>query len=108
MTNEEFSVFVNLFLDSVQDTLTRKGNEYAPVFSDRFTNFKKAAEFQGITPEKALLGMLSKHLISIVSLINSEVQRPDIKVWDEKIIDSINYLILLRAMQDTKCEKLTL
>lgn len=108
MTHEEFSKFIDVFLDRLKDILICKGDEYAPIFSDRFINFKNAAELQRITPEEALLGMLSKHLISVVDLIVSKTHEPDIKVWDEKIIDSINYLILLRAMQDTKCEKLTL
>lgn len=52
------------------------------------------------TPEKALLGMWIKHVISIADCINDDDDRQDVKIsmWDEKIGDAINYLILLEAL----------
>lgn len=54
---------------------------------------------QGITPVGALSGMMCKHTVSIYDLINGyeEGRAIEPELWDEKIIDSINYLILLRA-----------
>ena len=47
----------------------------------------------------ALAGMMCKHTVSIYDLIEGyEAGRAiEPELWDEKIIDSINYLILLRA-----------
>ncbi len=56
-----------------------------------------AAGFQGITPEKALWGMATKHLVSISDMVSQGRDYSE-DVWDEKIGDAINYLILLRAM----------
>ena len=50
--------------------LTGKGHEYAPDAVDesnidRLAHFKKAAAIIDGTPKEALLGMLTKHLVSI-------------------------------------------
>lgn len=77
------------------DTLVVKAKEYAT--EDRLHNFKVAAALHGCTPEKALAGMMAKHTVSVYDMCNSgEVYNLDL--WDEKITDSINYLLLLRAI----------
>lgn len=79
------------------DILISKGKEYA-LDSDRLLAFKKAGALQGNTPKQALLGMLSKHLVSITDMcLHSETEYP-IETWAEKITDSMNYLILLKAL----------
>ena len=51
-------------------------------------------------PVGALSGMMCKHTVSIYDLINGyeEGRAIEPELWDEKIIDNINYLILLRAV----------
>lgn len=49
------------------------------------------------TPKAALFGMLSKHLVSVSDMC-TDGQTYDIDRWNEKITDSICYLILLRAI----------
>ena len=49
------------------------------------------------TSRAALFGMLSKHLVSLSDMCMDEANHP-IEKWDEKITDSINYLIILRAI----------
>ena len=80
------------------NTLCAKADEYAT--SDRLHNFKVAGEVQGCTPIKALGGMMCKHTVSVYDLINDFDKGKDIPVelWDEKIGDSINYLLLLDAL----------
>ena len=80
------------------NTLSAKADEYAT--SDRLHNFKVAGEVQGCTPVKALGGMMCKHTVSVYDLINDFDKGKDIPVemWNEKIGDSINYLLLLDAL----------
>jgi hypothetical protein len=66
---------------------------------DKLYNFKRAGVLQNITPEKALLGMWSKHLISIIDIINEiDVKIPSKEMMNEKINDNINYLFLLEGL----------
>lgn len=79
--------------------LLSKNEEYARN-NDKLHNFKKAARFRNIEPEDALRGMKLKHSVSIDDMIddiaNGKVRALDI--WEEKIIDEINYLKLLYAL----------
>lgn len=77
------------------DTLVVKAKEYAT--EDRLHNFKTAAVLHGGTPEKALAGMMAKHTVSVYDMCNSGEKYP-LDLWNEKITDSINYLLLLRAI----------
>lgn len=98
MTREEFNEIVETRIEHIKFTLTNKGREYAR--GDRLSNFKRAAALEKCTPEKALRGMLSKHLISIYDMIDDleqDVHSPEL-IWKEKLGDAINYLILLEAL----------
>ena len=41
--------------------------------------------------------MLAKHLVSIADMVGARKDYPQ-ETWDEKITDSINYLLILRAV----------
>ena len=75
-----------------------KADEYAT--DDRLHNFKVAAELQNCTPIKALAGMMCKHTVSVYDLVNDveNGKTVPIELWNEKIGDSINYLLLLTAL----------
>ena len=82
--------------------LTGKGHEYAPNAVDesnidRLAHFKKAAAIIDGTPKEALLGMLTKHLVSISDMC-TDGRSYSLDRWTEKITDSINYLLLLKAL----------
>lgn len=79
--------------------LTEKAKEYA-IGEDRLAAFKDAADVLKTTPYRALLGMWMKHVQSLVDIVNRTQQRsyPTRAMLDEKILDAINYLILLRAL----------
>jgi hypothetical protein len=97
MTQPEFIDKVNAQIKRCQELLTLKEHEYAS--EDRLSAFKQAAVFMNCTPPQALLGMWTKHLTSISKMISSgEAYSP--QVWNEKITDAINYLLLLRALVD--------
>jgi hypothetical protein len=98
MTNEQFNLVFDGTIAKITSVLCKKAGEYAR--GDRLHNFKVAAALASSSPEMALRGMLSKHIISVWDLINDVEQgkNASLEMWDEKIIDSMNYLLLLRAI----------
>lgn len=79
-------------------TLTKKGKEYS-MDSDRLHNFRVAAALQDCSMRRALYGMMVKHITSIADMCCSEEEEDyTLELWEEKIQDNINYLLLLRAV----------
>lgn len=102
MIINEFNDVVIRQMECCKSMLVTKGNEYAPdamenVEIDRLAHFKKAATLMRTTPKIALMGMLVKHYISIMDMSMDDKDYP-VEQWDEKITDSINYLLILRAI----------
>ena len=95
MDSEQFNNIVDQRLSSIKAVLGSKAKEYAS--EDRLYNFKRAAEIQRTTPKQALFGMFAKHLISVMDIVEGRLN-PTVDMIDEKIGDSINYLILLEAI----------
>jgi hypothetical protein len=96
MTNEEFNLELESSINRSKRVLVKKGIEYSGV-TDRLENFKRAGATQNITPEAALLGMVSKQFVSLTDMVKT----PDnftIKQFDEKIGDIRNYTFLLDAL----------
>lgn len=98
MKAEQFENIINNRIETCKSVLCSKAEEYAT--DDRLHNFKIAGELQKCTPVKALGGMMSKHTVSVYDLIEDYEQGKAIskEMWDEKIGDSINYLLLLTAL----------
>lgn len=48
--------------------------------------------------QRALAGMMAKHIISIYDMCFSEQAAYDQSIWNEKITDTLNYLFLLNAL----------
>jgi len=98
MTTTEFNRLVSRRWKLSREVLQKKGGEYAgPV--DRLHNFKRAAELSETTPERALWGMMAKHLVSIRDIVDTVPVRDYSREHiDEKIGDAINYLILLDGL----------
>lgn len=99
MNNTEFEKIITEQFDSCRGTLLKKAEEYADD-TDRLHNFKIAAKLQGVTPLTALGGMMAKHTVSVYDLIRRHENGFEIKkeMWDEKIGDSINYLLLMQGL----------
>lgn len=94
-------------LRKTESVLAAKAEEYA-TGENRYHNFFRAAGLQGCTPEQALMGMLAKHLVSVLDMV-AVTAEGDWKRWpredmiDEKIGDTINYLILLEGLLRIRC-----
>jgi len=96
MNAQEFDTILSNRLIKIQDTLSSKAREYSDS-SDRLYNFKRAGVINHTTPEKALWDMATKHLVSVIDLVEQN-KETTIHMIDEKIGDLINYLILLEAI----------
>jgi len=99
MNHEVFEALLEKRLALTRRILASKNAEYAND-SDKLHNFKRAAAMLGCSKEKALVGMWTKHIISILDIvekIENYGEYPDTKLLEEKIGDSVNYLILLEA-----------
>ena len=99
MNTPEFNALFEQTVEMCRETLCAKADEYAED-EDRLHNFHQAAHLQGGTAVSALGGMMVKHTVSVYDLIRRAGKGAYISdaMWDEKIIDHINYLILLRGI----------
>ena len=99
MRSDQLNQIVAECIENIEETLTKKGEEYSRK-GDRLHNFKRAAILGQTTSAEALLGMKIKHDISILDMIedlkHNRVHDKD--TLDEKFGDAINYLILLKAI----------
>lgn len=96
MTIDDFNQTIDAQLKICHNLLINKGNEYS-FNSDRLKAFKTGAALQNITQKQCLLGMLTKHIISIYDMVSTN-KHFNINKWTEKISDAINYLLILKSM----------
>ena len=96
MNTPDFNTVVEAQLDRIKNVLVKKAAEYN-LDSDRLSVFKHAAALSEETPEQALYGFMLKHIISITDMINSKETYTE-ELWNEKITDICNYLILLQGL----------
>lgn len=102
LTLEQFAISTKV--------LESKGKLYA--HGDRLSNFYKAADLSDCTPERALWGMMVKHIVALsdyITELDDGKLYPE-KEWHEKITDVINYLVCLKGIlydrkMDTKDPK---
>ena len=100
MDSKEFNLLANGIFSECKAKLISKGQEYAKG-KDRLSNFKRAAALEQVDPELALQGMMTKHVVSIYDYIddlNDGIFALTTDQLEEKIVDNINYLILLWAL----------
>jgi len=96
MEAPEFNATIDEQLERSRDMLHSKNAHYNPS-EDKLRVFKATATLRNTTPQGALAGMMVKHTLSVYDMCESGKEYP-IDVWNEKITDHINYLLLLRAV----------
>ena len=106
MTEERFDEVVDIFLNSIRNTLLVKAKEYRRE-GNVFHNFDEGARRSGLIREKVLDGFLLKHEISIADITNDLEKGilPKISTIDEKFGDNVIYLILKMASIIDKIEQ---
>lgn len=98
MNSEQFAKIFDEQMRICSEMLFKKAGEYA-TDDERLHNFKVAAVVQANNPAQSLGGMMVKHTTSVYDMINAgDPNLFSMEMWDEKITDHINYLILLRAV----------
>jgi len=109
MNIKEFNKVVEEMQELINNTLTSKADEYARG-GDRLSNFKTAAAYLNCTPEKALWGFVTKHLVAIKDFID-DLERGHVmsrEQWVEKIGDVVCYAVLLMGLVDERLQERTL
>lgn len=98
MNNNDLLVLVDKIQKRSHELLENKGKEYAHA-DDRLANFKRIGTLLGLKPAQVCLVYFHKHLDGIVSFVNSgEIYSGE--SLHERIVDAVNYLILLHAILD--------
>jgi hypothetical protein len=99
MNAEEFDIFLEETFERIRLVLASKGNEYvANDAKSRFHNFDISAAFKSESSEQALWGFVTKQLVSLSDMVKCDSTSYPIDLWDEKLGDVINYMILLRGI----------
>jgi hypothetical protein len=111
MNSKQFDQVVEECVKAINMVLKSKSKEYSND-TDKLHNFNEAAKLLDCTNVYALVGMMNKHIVSVYDMVKKYEtlkQLPTKEFLNEKIGDSINYLILLKACfidkLDSKKEK---
>lgn len=94
-----FDTIINHRINKTKELLLVKGKEYVRN-NDRFHNFNRAAEMNRTTPTRALHGMLTKHLVSVMDILD-DIDKgimPTEAAINEKFGDVIVYMLLQEAL----------
>lgn len=99
MKREFFNKCKSHIFRKASEVMRRKEAEY---FSeeDVLGNLRKIASFRTKETPEAIMTLLAKPLVSISDMVNNEKDHLDpfpMDAWDEKFVDSINYLLKLYA-----------
>jgi hypothetical protein len=99
MTTEEFDKIIQNRLDKIKELILSKGEEYVRN-NDRFHNFNRAGAMRGQHPLQALQGMLDKHLISWLDIVDDVSKGKNVskEYLSEKIGDNMTYFALAEAL----------
>lgn len=82
MKDTDFNDLTRHRMNRCGEVLMVKAAEYAT--EDRLHNFKVAAALMQCTPERALLGMWSKHVVSVVDLVKAIEAQQHLPLGDKK------------------------
>lgn len=74
--------------------------EYARTEDDVHANFKRVGEYLNISPEKAILVYLLKHVDGITAYVDGH--RSQREAIEGRVIDAVVYLFLLWGLLDEK------
>ncbi len=94
-----FEKVVRERLETINHLLMVKGKEYVRG-DDRYHNFTRSGEMNRQTPTRALHGMNTKHLVSMLDMLDDidAGSYPTEKAVNEKFGDIMVYLVILEAL----------
>jgi len=98
---KKFRALVEQRVALVISIIESKNEEYTGRNDDRLHNFKIAARMDGCSPEYVLWHMFLKHMTSVYDMVHATedlgIYHP-LELINQKLGDSINYLILLEGL----------
>tara|TARA_R110001599_G_scaffold255430_1_gene455627 strand:- start:2543 stop:2896 length:354 start_codon:yes stop_codon:yes gene_type:complete len=97
MQNDTFFLIAEKFFKNCLEVSKAKGEEYTVGSGQKFTNFESIGERLSLSREEVLMVYLLKHIDSIRYYILHGTEASDEKI-DGRILDAVNYLVLLYGM----------
>lgn len=88
---------IDAILEQCLRVLQSKGADYTVGSSDKLANFKRSADFTGLTPQQAWSVYFYKHVAAIFSYVKTGGQAESEPI-EGRIVDAINYLLLFGKM----------
>ena len=98
MLKSDFYDYARALIDQAFDILEKADVDYATV-DDKLSNFKLQAQWQGTTPEQVCITFLLKHITTIAKGVSTR------EPMEGRIIDAINYLLLLAGIMHERHER---
>ncbi len=99
MNYKDRELLISETLEKAMETRKTKGKDYSNS-DDQNSNFKRLSQKLNLSPETILWVYLTKHLDSIETFIREgKVASEPI---DSRIIDSVNYLLILHSLINEK------
>lgn len=96
MMQNSFNQILDKQIQLCTDMMIKKQDAYAEP-KDALAQFRTASSLTKAPMRRALAGMMAKHTVSIFDMCSSD-ETYGVEVWEEKITDHINYLLLLKAV----------
>jgi hypothetical protein len=98
MKQEDFDKLVDTIFSDLKTILSSKAKQYAGD-QDRLDQFKRATVFTNLPAHRNLAGLMVKHTTSVYDMLQAlNLTDYPISLWEEKIYDHINYLLLLMGL----------
>lgn len=94
MDKERFKKVRQTLIDKIFKTAEAKGEDYTKGSVDVLANFKEVGKKLKLNPKQILLVYMDKHQEAIANYIQTN-GRSESEPIEERIIDNINYLLLL-------------
>ena len=99
MNNETFNEIISAAMEEAMDIMESKGKAYSGI-GDRLGNFNRLAAKTGVDRLKVWQIFFTKHIDAIDSYLRGEYT--DSEPIESRIVDAINYLLILYAMHVDK------
>lgn len=96
MTLDEQQQALKSFASRMEQTLLKKGNDYAAL-SDRLSNFKLSGAICNLTAEQVCLSLIATKVSRLGNLLGANLP-PDNESIDDSLLDLANYAVLLHML----------
>lgn len=100
MRSVEFDMIAERLLGKCREVLGKRAAQYASEGRDRLHNFRQIAVRRDTTPEDALCGLMEKQQVALADYVANLTSGVMVELdeVEEKIVDIINYHVLLAAL----------